>query len=52
MEVLRSLFVDEYRRKNSQEAIKTCEIIMDKDDRLLMNTYTEQIILLSILYLE
>ena len=31
--LLRSLFVDEYRRKNSKKSIKTYEIIMDKDDK-------------------
>ena len=31
--LLRSLFIDEYRRKNSKKFIKTCEIIMDKDDK-------------------
>jgi RNA polymerase sigma factor (sigma-70 family) len=31
--LLRSLFVDEYRKKNSKKFIKTCEIIMDKDDK-------------------
>jgi RNA polymerase sigma factor (sigma-70 family) len=30
--LLRSLFVDEYRKKNSKKFIKTCEIIIDKDD--------------------
>ena len=33
--LLRSLFVDEYRRRNSKKSIKTCEIIMDKDDKAL-----------------
>ena len=31
--LLRSLFIDEYRKKNSKKFIKTCEIIMDKDDK-------------------
>ena len=33
--LLRSLFIDNYRRKNSKKYIKTCELIIDKDDKVV-----------------
>ena len=33
--LLRSLFIDNYRKKNSKKSIKTCELIIDKDDRII-----------------
>ena len=40
--LLRSLFIDNYRRKNSKKYIKTCELIIDKDDRASNEYDTEQ----------
>ena len=40
--LLRSLFIDEYRKKNSKKFIKTCEIIMDKDDKAVDDYNAEE----------